>query len=227
MVGSLIASLAVSGALILRERIPDLEQPEEVKIEDEPLRHYTYAANTRLQNFRDFGMSDSLATQTANKIAQIQDNREKYRKILNDQSILLGAAFCPSTNKLPQPYAALEFLVQNEGERRIVLDAYAFFQLERQPWYASTGSATPIYSVLHQGVERRKDATIMGVAAILSGREQLAIEGRGAWSTSYLNGGDFEQLVSELPGLKAKVSDYFALMHYLTELANEHDGICS
>ncbi|MCB9675041.1 MAG: hypothetical protein H6737_07985 [Alphaproteobacteria bacterium] len=224
---ALVVALIVNAALIGNERIPDLEVREQVSLEDEPLRHMTYAPNTRMQNFTEMGMDDELAQRAANLAAGLQSNRQRYLKMLEDQAIDVGDAFCPSSSKLPQPYAAMRYLVVQEGGRRDVIDGHnSLFAFEEQAWFEKEGGAAPVYNTLERRAGRRQDATVMGVAAVLLGREQEAVTERGPWSTGFLGGGSFTTLESESAGIRQMTAEYFALMHYLTELANEQDGIC-
>ncbi|MEZ4318028.1 MAG: hypothetical protein R3F61_11010 [Myxococcota bacterium] len=224
---ALIVALMLNAALVYRERIPDLEVKETVALEDEPLRHMTYAANTRLQNFTEMGLDEELAQRAANLAAGLQSNRARYMKMLEDQALDVGDAFCPSSSKLPQPYAAMRFLVLQEGGRRDVIDGHnALFQFEVQPWFEKEGGALPVYNTMERTASRRLDATLMGVSAVLLGREQEAVNQRGPWATGFLNGGSFSTIESESPAIRQTTAEYFALMHYITELANEQDGIC-
>jgi len=228
VVFALITALTLNAALVWQERIPDLEVTEIVDLEDEPLRHMTYSASNRMQNFLEMGMDEDLAQRTANMAAALQPNRKRYKKMLEEQALDVSIAFCPSSSKLPQPYSALRFLVLKDGERRVVIDGYnqLLYQFEEQGWFEKEGAALPVYNTLERTKRRRQDATLMGVSAVILAREQEAVNSQGPWATGFLRGGGFSTLESEAPAIRQKASEYFALMHYLTELANEQDGIC-
>jgi hypothetical protein len=228
---ALALCLVFSLALVVQEPIPDLEVKEEVTLDDEPLRHLNYVPSARLNNFLEMGMDEELAQTTSALVAGLQPNRERYLKLLDEQALEVGVAFCPSPSGLPQPYAAMQFLVVQEAGKRDVVDALGgLFRFEVQPWYTKDGRAPQVYNTLERTARRKQDATLMGVSAVLLSREEDAIRERGPWATSLLGGvgfGAFATLKSENPRIAQLAAEYFALVHYLTELANEQDGICS
>ena len=105
--------------------------------------------------------------------------------------------------------------------------------LATSPWEQAALSlmALPIFAVsgVYNTLEltgRRPDATLMGVSAVLLGRERDVLEGNSPWSMSLFGAWGFASLKQSQPSIERIATEYFALMHLLTELANAQDGIC-
>lgn len=221
----LVVAVLVDGVLLVRERIPQgAEKSVEALVE--PLRHVEYRENNRRRNLSEtFGMDAALTERTAKQIETYSRYRVQLAKLLKDHAEVVGEAFCP-TEDLPQPYAALEFLVTETNGRRDVTPPDRLVVLEPQEWYAETRATT---SGVYNTVElegRRSDATLMGVSAILLGQEQDVLEGNRPWSRSLFSSWGFAALRAEKPSIERVAMEYFALMHLFTELANAQDGIC-
>lgn len=230
VVFALIVSLLGSAALMSQEVIPSLEIKEEVSLQNEPLRQLNYVPTARINNFVEMGMDDTMAKDTADLVVKLQVHRQRYMKMLDEQALQIGESFCPTPSGLPQPYAAMRWLVRQEGGRRDVIDAHnQLATFEEQAWFQKEGLALPVYNVLERSARRKADATLMGVSAVLLGREGEAVNERGPWSNGVFGNitSGFGALQSDNPRITRLASEYFAIVHYLTELANEQDGICS
>ena len=132
--------------------------------------------------------------------------------------------FCPS-ERVPQPYAALSYLVFEDNGVRRVVDAGALHRFERQTWY-DRALVPALYDQFERGEVRKQEATLMAVTAVLINREADALDGVSPWSTSLMGSWGFNRLEKAEPRIKLLVIEYFGLMHYLTELANTQGGIC-
>ena len=149
----------------------------------------------------------------------------KFKSMLAEQGAEVGDAFCPS-DKVPQPYSVLRYLLIEENERRDVIDVERVITLEEQPWYRIS-PVDGVYNQLERTDARKADATLMGVSALLLGREADALDGNAPWSTGMMGSWGFKKLKREDPTIEMLVLQYFSLMHFLTEIANSRDGICS
>jgi hypothetical protein len=220
-----IAALVVNVVLLARERIPE---PADKPIEalEEPLRHVEYRDNNRRRNLTEsFGMDPALAERTAKRIEQIARYKVQLQKLLKDNAEVVTEAFCPS-DELPQPYAALEFLVFEANGRRDVFQPDRLVVFEPQEWFAvNRGLVSGVYNQVELS-GRRADATIMGVAGLLLARERDVLEGNSPWSPSVFGTWGFKALSKEQPSIEQLTTEYFALMHLLVELSNAQDGIC-
>jgi hypothetical protein len=221
-----IVALLLNGLLVVQEDLPQVivdDDPEKII---EPLRTLTYAPNTRRQNFEQaMGLPPEVANAAAVYAQNLSKQRNKWWKVLELNQDQLGAALCPSKD-LPQPYAMLRFLVVEDAGRRYVIEAGRTKVLEPQPWFEE--SVVPSLYDHFERTERRKgDATVMAVSAAMLAMETEALDGQAPWSMGVLGAWSYGRLESQHPKLRKFVIEYFGLMHYLTELANESRGICS
>lgn len=221
----LLGMFLVNLVLVFQERLPDPTVTEQIMAINEPLRHLSYKASTRRNDFKEMGMDDDLAHAVATRIDRYVGMKAKFQQMLADQAADVGDVFCP-TPGLPQPYAASRYLILEENDRRDVADAGRLIRFDEQPWYAKS-PVQQIYNVLEHTENRRAEATVMGVSALLLGREADVLDGTGAWSRGVLGTFGFRRLERQSPSIRVMVIDYFSLVHYLTELANTPDGICS
>ncbi|MBA2322285.1 MAG: hypothetical protein H0V89_14165 [Deltaproteobacteria bacterium] len=223
---AVIAAVAANVVLLAQERIPE---PADKPIEalEEPLRHVEYRDNNRRRNLTDsFGMDPALAERTAKRIEQVGRSKAQLQKLLKENAGAVTEAFCPS-DELPQPYAALEFLVYEQNGRRDVFQPDRLAVFEPQAWFqVNRGYVSSVYSRVELS-GRKADATLMGVSGLLLMRERDVLEGNSPWSQSVFGTWGFSRLVKEQASIEQLATEYFAFMHLLTELANAPDGICT
>lgn len=206
-VGALLAVLLSNGVLIWQERLLPPRPAPAVRRSDEPLRALRYTPATRRANFAVMGLTSALAEGAAARAERWTADEAALERVLDEGRRVLRPVFCPGP--LPPPWAALEVLIAEEGgERRVVEPRRG---LERQAWFATSGAVPLLYARLEQGSNRRADATLAGVSAVLVGREARAAQG---------------EPVAPSPDSGA-IAEYFGLMHVLTELANRDGGICA
>lgn len=222
---ALIAALMLNGVFIGLERIPVAQKGPEVEKVYEVLRHLQYLPSTRRSNFKEMGMSDDLAEATAKYVDRYTRKQKLFRELLNEQAAMVGGAFCPGTD-LPQPYAALLFVVKEENERRDAIDPELLREFEEQPWFQSA-PVNAIYNRFELTEGRYADATLLGVSSLLVSREEDALGGYAPFSTGLMGTRGWAPLKKQNPRVELTAIQYFSLMHYLTELANTRDGICS
>jgi hypothetical protein len=225
IVAALLISVGLIDALLLfNEQIPSQQAEAELRAADERLRSLQYIAGQRRNNLVVMGMSPELADATAEQIGRLAKHTEKFERLLNEQASEVASSLCPSD--LPQPYAALSFLVYEENGKRYVVDAASLLRFERQPWFDAAYVPT-LYDHFERTVDRRGDATLMAISAALLNREEAALEGESPWSSGVFGGWGFDRLQSKDPKIRTLAIEYFSLMHYLTELANAQKGICA
>lgn len=225
IVACLMLGALVNGTLLGVEKIPTLDVgPELVKIE-EPLRTLQYLPNNRRANFEIMGMTPDLADAAAVQISRWERQGERLVRLMEEQSPELTDVFCPS-ERLPQPYAALRYLVEEENGVRTVVDPIKLRHYDTHEWY-DRSLVPALYDHFERTQNRKPDATLMGVSAVLVGREMDALDGTAPWSLGLVGSWGFSRLVKKQPRVQTVAIEYFALMHFLTEMANSQRGICS
>lgn len=217
--------MVLNAGLVIRETIPIADSGPAVSRAAEKLRHLQYLPNQRRSNLQEMGMDTEMADATAAFIERYKSHQPRLLKLLEDHGSDVGHVFCPS-DKLPQAYAALEFLVIEENGKRRTIEIDKLLRFERQAWFGKAPVLT-VYDTLERAENRPADATLMGVSAILTSREADLIDGRAPFARSFLGSWGFSRLESENRSIRATASWYFSLMHYITELANGDNGICS
>lgn len=104
-------------------------------------------------------------------------------------------------------------------ERRLI-DWERTTHLEVQEWYGL--SLVPaLYRHNELGPIDGPELTVIGLAAILTGREQDLIDGNAPFNR------DFAYVMRQEPRVRERLVEYIAVMHLLTELANAEDGVCN
>lgn len=220
-----LVACVLLAVLLATERIPSPDQAPELKKIQEKLRTLQYQPNNRRANFDVMGLGPDDADAAARYVARYDRQTDKLKKILEDQTAELTRVFCPSED-LPQPYAALEVLVEESNGARYVVDPIQLKDFESQAWYAR--SLVPaLYDHFERNENRKPDATLMAVSAAILAREGDALEGVSPWSLGLVGTWGFGKLKKQEPRIQVLVIEYFSLMHYLTELANSPRGICS
>jgi hypothetical protein len=201
LAATFLAMLIANGALLFNEelRLPDQGDGPVERRGDELIPQVTYVATNRLDNFRRFGMSDEMAEDAFNltmRAVDTRDQRRVFQMLLDQDKLVAGDKLC-SNRAIPERYAALALLVAEVDvgggvkEKRLV-DWRNMRKLEVQDWYP-TSRVAAVYEKLETGVIDRGDSTVMGVGAVLTGREQDVLDGNapfgtgiGGWSQSRL-----------------------------------------
>lgn len=232
VLGILFALFVGNAYLIATEVI--VTKPEEVVDErrnTDPLLNLTYSKSDREENFQKFGM-DSKMTREAMRRIQIleEDHRRTLRRLLVEDvgdAIALAEALCGNTNDVRPRYAALEFLVAPEGEELRPLDLTSVSSLYRQDWTA-TSPWQRVFQEVELGSSRQDDATVMGIAAILTRQERKVLNHERPWGHPFGGGRawSWRRVKEQHPNTERLVLEYLALMHITVEIAQSDDGIC-
>lgn len=223
--GALIVALLVNGLLLVQEEIIFPNQGPDTSRIDERLKTLQYLAAQRRANFQKMGMDFEMAEAAANAVSRFQGEQRRYEALLDEQAAELVDVFCPRS-RLPQPYLALGYLVTEENGVRSVVEPRRLARLVRQPWWEA--SLVPaLYDQFERAEDRKEEATLMAISATLLDREADALRGVRPWSIGMFGGWGFALLQRKEPRIESLAIDYFALMHFLTELANTPEGICS
>jgi len=193
----------------------------------DPLLVTVYAPARRLDNFKAFGLPEDLAEDAASRARVIYNDNERLRIMLAEQPELLSQFFCP-TSGVPERYSALHVLVEQDEQsggfiERDVIRYDRVTSLDIQDWEANS-LVGQVYNDVELTTRRRPDSTAMGVGAVLTVRETDLFERNAPFGNINWR---FGRLRSNHADLDAKIAQYFALMHVLTEIAREPEtGIC-
>jgi hypothetical protein len=224
---TLSVALVVNGWLLATEDVEPPKAAAEVvnATAQDPLRMIAYMPSTRLENFLAFGFSEDLAEVAFAQTRRMDDRKGFLEEMVRRDREVLSPVLCPS-GSLPQRYAALKVLVQEENGKLVVISGTTMTYAEAQEWYAGS-SVREVYEAVELSSTRKADATVMGVGGVLLQRDSDVIEGRAPWGGGMMNvGWSFGDMVERWPSVTGDLIAYFATMHVLTEIANAQGGIC-
>ncbi len=215
--------------MVLSERVAESEkQVRHKQAKEDPLLGIQYAKVERKSNLTAFGLAGNELQSALDRLGDLDEegNRLLLASLLDqsgDQQ-RLDVAFCGSGKVRPR-YAALAYLVKEQGGHRRPLSLRRVSGLEREEW-SKTARIAEVYGELELGDTREEDATIMGLAAILLAREQDAIERSAHWGSGLRGRWSWEKLNKEHPGIAERVVEYLVLMHLTMEVSHDEGGFC-
>ncbi len=224
----LFGCIALNGALLWFEKLPLVEGKADLKDEQkDPLLTMRFLPSKRVENFKAMGLDEELNTAAVARTKAIDKRKEFNKQLLLDHADEVGKLLCSSPTSLPQRYAALGFLVDEEKDTRVVVAFDRLTFLEVKPWVA-TSLLGSVYSTLEPVKGRKVDATIMGVAAILTRQEEAVLTSEAPFSHKGIGGlgWGLAGVEKRFPEVRRKLIDYFALMHVFAEIAGEPGGLC-
>lgn len=219
---TLLVALVVNAALIFSEE--PLPEPRDwaPELVEDPFENVVWEATRRFQNMEQFGMSAEDAKEVTERTKFYMRQADRLERLMDKQDDLVGEALC-YTGDLPQPYALLEFTVEEKAGQRRMLQPVQINEFEPQLWFTDL-NAMNLYQREERTSKRREDATVLVIAAVLLGEEQSLFDRAGPYGTGPLTG--YERLKKKKPQVHVLVRDYFAFAHVLAELANKDGGIC-
>lgn len=233
----LLVAFGLDIGLLVNENILDADRrllPESALAD--PLAGMAFTPGNRRVNLNRFGFTDAETTTIVKKIELLSERwhvgggMEDLLRLRFDDSgeprDALIASFCGASSILPVRYGALKYLVTEDpsGMRRAVnLDAIA--GIEFQDW-ASKARIDVVYQEVERIKDREPDATKMALAAILSGNEQTAIDGKAPWGRAFFRGWSWEDARRVQSGLPERLDDVVATLHLALESTASEGGIC-
>jgi len=228
IIGTIFAALILNTVLIVFEKVQKPDEAQDLEISrTDPLLSLTYTPASRNKNFKDFGLTDDLVGAAAQRTARLEGKyKARFEEKLVEFAEDVGWALCPGNRGLSQRYAVLSFLVEEQNENRKVIPPERLYFEEQEWWEISVGLVESVYDTFERDKHRREDATVMGIGAILLRKEEDALARTSPWGTGMGSRWSFGKMNEDNPGLDKKLVEYFALMHLLTELANQPSGIC-
>ncbi len=226
--GFLLAGLGVNSYLLLGERLVESEKQVRHQVERVDRLELTFSKANRKGNLVAFGLSGGELDSSLARLNDMDDDRNRamlasHLDLAGDQ-LQLDKAFCGSGQVRPR-YAALAFLIKEEGGKRKALSLRRVSGLEYEGW-AKTARIAEVYGELELAEERKEDATVMGVAAILLSREQDVLDRSSHWGEGLRGRWSWEKVKKDTPGIDERVVEYFALFHLTMEVATGEGGFC-
>lgn len=196
---------------------------------EDPLIELSYTPASRAKNFEAFGMPEEMVKAAVDRSRHYEDSGKKDRlRLLMDNApepVELADALCGLDADLRPRYGALRFLVAEvQGQRRAV-DVDRVSALQREDW-ASTSPLVSVYNDAELSPDRKPDATIMAIAAILSAQEGELLNGYKPWGRGLAGTWSWEKVKKSQAGLEERTLEYLVLMHLAVEIASEEGGLC-
>jgi len=229
-IACLVMSFGVTGYLIFKEEIvPPEVTASHVAIKVDPLLKTTYTEGSRKRNMKAFGLPEALVPRALDRMRRIEDRHLRKIQLLLDGAAdpnAVASAICGQTTQVRPRYGALRFLVKEQQGRRDPLRISSSTGLELQDW-SQLAAINDVYGVAELSDNRKEDATLMGLAAILLAKETELLEGYKPWGRGLLPGAwSWTAVVEQNPGIEERVVEYIALMHLFVEQATADGGIC-
>lgn len=229
IIGFMLIAFVSNALLLWKEELPHpTKGPQAVQVIN-PLYKIQYTSGNRRQNLKVMGLPDEMAGAAASAIGRYQGSEKALRKLMQDNPSLVGDVLCGGSGNLPPPYAAMQLLVTEENGIRSLVSIKELYKFEKQPWFA-VAPVEGVFNQMEPQNERPEDATLMGVSALLLGLDNDAISGNRPFGSAVFSfGSRFGALKRDGKTAKIEVMaiEYFSLMHFLAELANDDKGgIC-
>ena len=226
VLGTMAVTITASVFLIVNEDITKSEADlREDQRKTDPHQDMKYTAASRKANFVAFGMDEDMAQRTVDKIDKL-DSERLYAFLRNaDESSAMADALCGSTRQRRPRYGALEFLVEQEDDKRQTISLLEVSTLKRQEW-TKTAPIQRVYETADLARPPEPDSTIMAMAAIFTQNEETLLKGNSPWGATTLSRWSWEKVKEDNPGIENRLVEYFALMHLTVELARGDGGIC-
>lgn len=228
----LLAGVGVNFYLMVGERVVESEKTVRHRVERvDPLLDIKYTKANRKGNLQSFGLNETELAQALRRLEDLDDAQERNRSMLamfldqaGDQT-RLDRDFCGSGQVRPR-YAVLGYLIKEEGGKRKALSLRRVSGLEVEAW-SKTARIAEVYGELELASERKPDATVMGLAAILLGMEQDVIDHSSHWGEGLRGRWSWDKVKKDFPGVDERIIEYLALLHLSMEVATAEGGFCN
>jgi hypothetical protein len=229
-IGLTLILLGVGGYLLKVEEIaPPEQRARHLQVKQDPLGNVAYTKALREANLKAFGLDDDMVKAAMARIRDLEDRHQpRLQRFLEDapEPTELAEAICGQTNQVRPRYGALRVLVSEDKGRRQVVDVDRVSGLSIQDW-SKISPIAAVYDEVELASERKPDATMMAIAAILVAKEEDLLNKNAPWGSSLAANWSWKSVQKQHPGIRERVVDYFALLHLTVELATADEGICS
>lgn len=194
----------------------------------DPLLNIRYTEAKRESNLTEFGLDEKMVADTMTKIRDYDDRYRTRIEFLFENAgdrEALEDALCGQAGIRPR-YGALRYLIEEQKDgSRTPINLQRATTLEWQDW--SKGAPIgAVYSEVELSEDRQPDATLMGVAGILTVREVDVLERNSPWGPGLAQRWSWDVVMEEEAGVRDKIIKYFAAMHLVVEMATAEGGVC-
>ena len=230
VLAALMAAAVFNVALLVTETPPAAITPEIKLDKKDPLMgKIKWLPSRRVKNLKKFGLTDDLSDAVMKRLKRLdkEENRSpKWKAVLDEDQELGSRCFC-NAGELPVRYKAAECILQAAGQTRPPAKLASLRKrIESQLWFDKS-LAVEVFGALELQAERTDDATARGVAAMILGVEQDAIDRLGDYGGGLFGALDLKALVTKRPALEDSLVEYFAVLSIMAEAANDPNGsIC-
>ena len=227
---SLTMFVGVTIFLLSKEDIvPPEVTASHVALQVDPLLDSRYTSGARKRNLESFGLPDAMVARAIDRMRRIEDRHARKIQLLLDGSPdpnAVAMAMCGQTSQMRPRYSALRFLVvEDQGQRGSIRVSRAT-GIEEQDW-SQLSPISDVYARAELSDGREEDATLMAIAAIMTGKEADLLAGHTPWGSGLLPGSwSWDKVVELHPGIEERIVEYFAVMHLFVEEATSDGGIC-
>lgn len=188
-----------------------------------------YLAVDRKENFEDFGMTSEMI-RYATKQLKLYEKQEArvirmLQEVAQESPEIIQKAFCNSQQDYRSRYYAIQFLIEKkDSETPTLINLKKISRLEIQPWT----TALPIdemYRTLELREDPRQDSTIMYVASVFGGQQDLLLNRDAPYGDG--DNWSWKEVLRKDRAIDRKVASYIAMMHLFTEKASDRNNeIC-
>lgn len=232
----LVALGATTAVLVANEEVvdPDARTNAELRAED-PLLDMRFRPEERSHNLDRlvFHPEDVTAVETvaqgvaeSTRAGDPENSRVRYLLANTPDRALLEDSLCATGRQaVPPRYGALAFLVTDDGQRREVVDLARVRALEPQAW-VGRARVRQVYATVELVADRKPDAFVMALGAILTGKEQELLDHQAPWGRSLFQSWSWEDFGSKWPEARVQVQRYVATMAVVLEEALADGGVC-
>lgn len=229
ILGSMLL-LGIGGNLLLLGQetvVPPKAQAKHLMKATDPLADIVYVVSKREENFKKFGLDEEATKKAIKSVKDLANDDGNVKMITTfieeiDDLDRLSDALCLG-EPVPPRYSALAYLIKEEGGRRDTIRLGRVTRLEREDW-AVSGRIEEVFAEVEMAKVREPDATLMGIAAILTNHEMDVFEKTAPWGTK--SRWSWEKVKENNPGIESRVIDYLAMMHFVMEVVTANDGFC-
>jgi hypothetical protein len=231
-----VVLLGVDGFLLYNEQITpaDAMTKAESRAQD-PMIDMKYTASAREGNFARMGFSPE---EVSTIVATVKSYEQRWAVTDPERDLVsvrieatsdvdaLITAFCGTGSTLPVRYAAMPFLLDDQGGQLKTVDFEAVSALPMNDW-GKEARLQAVYEKLELVEDRKEDATRMGLAGVLARAEQAVLDEEAPWGRGLFAGWSWDGVVKKYPGVQQRTLNYAAILHLVLEVAHREGGICA